>query len=134
MFDLCIDNHMLMDMLCVNKGGVVTHKSLYILFFIFFLFVTSCTESIIGPVTGLTPVPVAPEDSSIITQNPPAFVWQSLTAGGIFYLLQVSTDSQFTSGSIEIATMTYPPDTSYVPNDPLDPGEYYWRICAKEAC
>jgi hypothetical protein len=124
---------MIMNMLLV-QGGVVTQKNLNTIFFLFLILIAGCTENALGPVTGLTPVPIAPEDSSIITQNPPAFVWQSLTAGGIFYLLQVSTDSQFTSGTIVIATMTYPPDTSHVPNDPLDAGEYYWRVCAKEAC
>lgn len=109
-------------------------KSLYISLFLLLFIITSCAEKEIGAVLGLTPVPIAPEDGSTTTQNPPTFIWQSLAVDDIVYHLDVSTDTQFNPGSIVIATITVPPDTSYTPHDPLAPGEYYWHVRAQETC
>jgi hypothetical protein len=116
------------------QGGVVNWKSLYIGLFFLLLLGTSCAEKQIENQAVLTPEPIAPENGSTITQNPPTFIWQSLARGDILYLLEVSVDSQFNLGSTVISTMTIPPDTSYTPSDPLVPGEYYWHIRAQENC
>jgi hypothetical protein len=116
------------------QGSVMNWKNLYIILFLLLLLIAGCVDKETGTAAGLTPVPIAPEHGSTITQNPPTFIWQSLARGDILYLLEVSVDSQFTFGSTVISTMTISPDTSYTPFDPLVPGEYYWHVCAQENC
>jgi hypothetical protein len=112
----------------------VRWKTLILILPILISFSIYCTENERETTTELTPEPIAPENGSTITQNPPTFIWHSLNRGNILYVFEVSTDSQFTLGSTLISTITMPPDTSYTPSNPLVSGEYYWHVRAQENC
>lgn len=97
-------------------------KILLLFIFAVYCFV-QCELQTIG-----VPVLIAPADGSILTQNPPTFIWQSV-AGADLYGLQVSADEQF--NTISVQTTCYM-DTSYTPANPLVPGVYFWRVRAQE--
>ncbi len=81
------------------------------------------------------PTLVAPSNGSTISQNPPTFIWHVSDEDPIVYLLEIATDSLFTSSSIiNFVGPITPPDTSYTLSDSLAAGTFYWHACVLEDC
>lgn len=71
---------------------------------------------------------VSPEDGTVITENPPTFIWTSVEDYDVYWL-QVAQNSQFTALVIDISCSV---DTTYTPDNPFDTGTYFWHVRAIE--
>jgi len=71
---------------------------------------------------------VSPTNGTIITENPPTFIWISVEDYDVYWL-RVAQDSLFTTLVIDISCSA---DTSYTPDNPFDSGTYSWHMCAIE--
>lgn len=81
-------------------------------------------------------LPYSPADGSIVKVNPPPFIWMPVNGqyynvyhrwvplGKFTYTLQISGDKDFSSGVITRKGLDY---NTYALEEPLEPGEWYWR-------
>ena len=66
----------------------------------------------------------APSNGAFSTNSAPVFRW-AREPGAAEYLIQVDTDAVFGAPRTREATVT---TNSHIPDPPLDPGTYYWRV------
>jgi len=74
-----------------------------------------------------TPTLIAPEDSTIINDDTPTFVWSSTTGEYGSYTLEYTPDSTFASGVVTVSNLT---DTIYTVYDTstLSDTTYWWHV------
>ena len=74
--------------------------------------------------------PYSPSLNQRVAVNPPPFIWVPHARNAV-YALQVSTSKTFTGA----ATRTFAdlPRSVFVPDRPLEPGQWYWRYGVKTA-
>lgn len=72
------------------------------------------------------PACVAPMDHSVVGSESPVFYWTRVE-GAAGYSVEVSRSADFSADVLKEHGIT---DTSVVLADPLEPGEYYWRVRA----
>ncbi|MCP1182451.1 DUF4962 domain-containing protein [Paenibacillus sp. 1781tsa1] len=78
------------------------------------------------PISGPFHVDYAPDEHTVLAENPPRFTWMAAQQEDEnAYLLQVSASPSFQ----EEETMTYTPlpYNFFTPDRVFEPGEYYWR-------
>ncbi len=68
----------------------------------------------------------SPEDGSIVTLNPPPFVWVPIepVSGNFIYILQIAKDKEFKSNVITRRGIDI---STYALEESLEPGEWFWR-------
>ena len=71
---------------------------------------------------------VSPTNGTVITENPPTFIWTSVEDYDVYWL-QVAHDSLFTTLAIDISCSV---DTIYTPDNPFESGTYFWHVRAIE--
>jgi hypothetical protein len=72
---------------------------------------------------------VNPENGAVISDPTPAFDWDT-TANATGYQIQVTADSSFDTSSLD-AIIT---ESSYLPENALTAGTWYWRVRAHNSC
>ena len=89
------------------------------------------TEDDMNASVGDDQLDYAPADGSVVTTNPPAFIWVPV-AGAASYTLEYSTDPEF---SEESTTRVTGIDMSvFTPSVTLDPSKtWYWRVFAVDS-
>ncbi|PIP13920.1 MAG: hypothetical protein COX49_00770, partial [bacterium (Candidatus Stahlbacteria) CG23_combo_of_CG06-09_8_20_14_all_40_9] len=73
------------------------------------------------------PTLISPEDSSIISDNTPEFIWSSALEPEVSYVLQYALDTNFINGVATVPSLT---DTTYVIKIPIADTTFYWRVKA----
>ncbi|CAG7604563.1 hypothetical protein PAESOLCIP111_00713 [Paenibacillus solanacearum] len=77
------------------------------------------------PQSGVLTVQYEPDETTVLIENPPRFTWIPAQLENDRYVLQFSSDAQF---SEERTTTVEPiPYNLYTPAQALTPGVYYWR-------
>ncbi|MCR8633559.1 DUF4962 domain-containing protein [Paenibacillus radicis (ex Xue et al. 2023)] len=77
------------------------------------------------PQSGVLTVQYAPNEQSILIENPPRFTWIPAQLEHDRYVLQYSRSSQFnTEDTVTVLSIDY---NLYTPDHVLEPGVYYWR-------
>ena len=70
---------------------------------------------------------VAPQDSATAEDNMPEFRW-ALNGNSEQARVEIARNSTFTS---MVTTSEWTPDTSALPEKPLEPGTYFWRVVTR---
>jgi hypothetical protein len=73
------------------------------------------------------PYLISPPDRLIINDGTPTFIWQ-IVEGASGYGVQVDNNVAFSSPEVDSPVLT---DTSFVVNDTLSDGLYFWRVRAR---
>ncbi|MGO4791694.1 DUF4962 domain-containing protein [Paenibacillus sp. 2KB_20] len=82
-------------------------------------------KTLFEPKSGLLSVPYQPDEESKLLENPPRFTWMPGQLENDRYMLQISTSPSYET---EVTTTISPiPYNLYTPEQPLEPGTYYWR-------
>jgi hypothetical protein len=82
-------------------------------------------QSIYQPASGILDVQYAPDEKTVLIENPPRFTWMPIQLENDQYCLQISTSQDFSSE--DTVTIQPIPYNFYTPNQPMEPGRYYWR-------
>jgi hypothetical protein len=82
-------------------------------------------QPLFEPASGILTVPYAPDEHSIISENPPRFTWMAAQLERDRYVLEISSDSSFQApGILRYGPIPY---NLFTPDRVLEPGEYFWR-------
>lgn len=82
-------------------------------------------QALFQPESGLLTVKYAPDENTIVTENPPRFTWMPADPIHNEYVLQISSSNEFSKDCTHtIQPIFY---NYYTPSFTLEPGEYYWR-------
>ncbi|WP_179223788.1 DUF4962 domain-containing protein [Paenibacillus tyrfis] len=77
------------------------------------------------PQSGGLTVQYAPDEQTVLTENPPRFTWIPAQLEHDRYVLQISRSAAFAEEETEtVGPVSY---NLYTPDRPLEPGTYYWR-------
>ncbi|MDF2960849.1 MAG: alginate lyase, partial [Paenibacillus sp.] len=77
------------------------------------------------PQSGVLTVQYAPDEQTVLIENPPRFTWIPAQLEHDRYVLQYSRSPQFDSNAT--VTVQSIPYNLYTPDHALEPGVYYWR-------
>ncbi|MBE1447007.1 DUF4962 domain-containing protein [Paenibacillus sp. OAS669] len=77
------------------------------------------------PIAGPLTVQYQPDSDTRLTENPPRFTWIPAQLEEDRYTLQYSRSPEFEEGCT--VTVKRIPYNLYTPDEPLEPGTYYWR-------
>jgi hypothetical protein len=96
---------------------------------IFRLFALQDEPLVIDPLPGKAQKPYSPAEGQVVEVTPPPFIWVPVKGAGS-YVLQVSSSWEFPGE----ATQTFGElrQTAFVPGEPLEPGQWYWRIGVRQ--
>ncbi|WP_240417416.1 DUF4962 domain-containing protein [Paenibacillus periandrae] len=83
------------------------------------------SKALYQPQSGLLTVQYAPDEQTVLIENPPRFTWIPAQLEHDQYILQYSTSSQFTSE--DTVTVQPIPYNLYTPDHVFAAGTYYWR-------
>ncbi|MEK3915249.1 DUF4962 domain-containing protein [Paenibacillus sp. FSL H7-0331] len=83
------------------------------------------SKALYQPQSGLLTVQYAPDEQTVLIENPPRFTWIPAQLEHDQYILQYSTSSQFTpEDTITVQPIPY---NLYTPDHVFTAGTYYWR-------
>lgn len=83
------------------------------------------SKALYQPQSGLLTVQYAPDEQTVLIENPPRFTWIPAQLEHDQYILQYSTSSQFTPE--DTVTVQPIPYNLYTPDHVFTAGIYYWR-------
>jgi len=96
----------------------------FVLVLVFIILLSGCFFDSLPP-----PDLVAPVNSTLISDNPPEFIWNHVS-GADYYWLQVSHTEDFSQLVLNVQCTA---DTVYTPVTAFRSGSYFWRVLGKES-